>query len=100
MIIGLLAAALTLPQALDNMRELETLMGDCGAGMRYSCKEMMKDEYEEKLNEITIFVPRFEPASDAERDELNEAIRNLHNASEDADRFLQPEKYREGRKFR
>jgi len=98
MIALVLATALTLPQALDNARELETMMTDCGLGVKFRCNEMLNDEYEDRLNDLVIFQRSFEPASDEERDEFNEAVRNLHNASEDADRFMQPEKYNESRK--
>ena len=73
-------------------------MTDCGRGVKFRCNEMLNDEYEDRLNDLVIFQRSFEPASDEERDEFNEAVRNLHNASEDADRFMQPEKYNESRK--
>ena len=91
MIALVLATALTLPQALDNARELETMMTDCGLGVKFRCNEMLNDEYEDRLNDLVIFQRSFEPSSDEERDEFNEAVRLSNGMGfTDSDIFIPP----------
>lgn len=86
-----LLAALTLGQALDKMRDIETSMTDCALGVTYECERLTTDEYEQDLNDLVIFQNQFQPESDAQLDEWKENLRNLQNAAEDADRELRRE---------
>lgn len=86
-----LLAALTLGQALDKMRDIETSMTDCALGVTYECERLTTDEYEQDLNDLVIFQNQFQPESDAQLDEWKENLRNLQNAAEDADRELRGE---------
>ena len=86
-----LLAALTLGQALDKMRDIETSMTDCSLGVAYECERLTTDEYEQDLNDLVIFQNQFQPADDAQLDEWGEALRNLKNAAEDADREIRGE---------
>ena len=86
-----LLAALTLGQALDKMRDIETSMTDCALGVTYECERLTTDEYEQDLNDLVIFQNQFQPESDAQLDEWKENLRNLQNAAEDADRELRKE---------
>lgn len=88
----LLLATMTLSEALGKASEIEQAMTDCSLGVAHYCEQLTTDAYEQDLNDLVIFQGQFKPESDAELDEWNEAIRNLHNASEDADRVLRPEK--------
>lgn len=86
-----LLAALTLGQALDKMRDIETSMTDCALGVTYECERLTTDEYEQDLNDLVIFQNQFQPENDAQLDEWKENLRNLQNAAEDADRELRGE---------
>ena len=86
-----LLAALTLGQALDKMRDIEASMTDCSLGVAHECERLTTDEYEQDLNDLVIFQGQFHPADDAQLDEWEEALRNLKNAAEDADRELRRE---------
>ena len=83
-----LLAALTLGEALGKMNEIEQAMIDCSLGVGHYCEQLTTDQYEADLNDLVIFQGQFRPQSDAEYDEWNEGLRNLKNASEDADRVL------------
>lgn len=83
--LTLLAAALTFGEAMSKMNEIEQAMTDCSLGVDYYCQQLTTDEYEADLNDLVIFQRNFEPKDDAEKDEFNEALRNLNNAAHDAD---------------
>lgn len=83
--LTLLAAALTFGEAMGKMNEIEQAMTDCSLGVDYYCQQLTTDEYEADLNDLVIFQRDFEPKNDAEKDEFNEALRNLNNAAHDAD---------------
>lgn len=85
-----LLSALTLAQALNEMNEIEQAMTDCALGVDHYCQQLTTDQYESSLNELVIFQQHFRPQNDAEYDEWNEALRNLQNAADDADRILRP----------
>ena len=78
-------AALTLAEALGKMQQIEDTMTDCALGVKHECKQLTTDVYEQDLNDLVIFQRSFRPETDAERDEWEENLRNLHNAAEDAD---------------
>ena len=80
-----LLAALSLGEALGKMTEIENAMTDCALGVEHYCEQLTTDEYEPDLNDLVIFQGQFQPQSDAELDEWNEALRNLQNAAKDAD---------------
>lgn len=80
-----LFAALTLGQALDKMQQIEDTMTDCSLGVKYECRQLTTDIYEQDLNDLATFQQNFRPETDAERDEWEENLRNLRNAAEDAD---------------
>lgn len=81
-------AALTLAQALDKMQQIEDTMTDCSLGVKYECKQLTTDVYEQDLNDLATFQQSFRPETDAERDEWEENLRNLQNAADDADREI------------
>lgn len=83
-----LLAALSLGEALGKMGEIEQAMTDCSLGVDYYCQQLTTDEYEQDLNDLVIFQGQFQPQDDAELDEYNEALRNLQNASKDADKVI------------
>ena len=83
-----LFAALTLGQALGKMQQIEDTMVDCSLGVKYECQQLTTDVYEQDLNDLVIFQRSFRPETDAERDEWEENLRNLHNAAEDADAVI------------
>jgi hypothetical protein len=85
MLAILFATALTYSEALDKMRNIEETMTDCSLGVKHECQQLTTDIYEQDLNDLTIFQQGFRPESDAQLDEWQENLRNLQNASEDAD---------------
>ena len=80
-----LLAAMSLGEALGKANEIENAMTDCALGVEHYCRQLTTDEYERDLNDLVIFQGQFEPQSDAELDEWNEAMRNLRNAAKEAD---------------
>ena len=78
-------AALTMAEALGKMQQIEDTMTDCALGVKHECQQLTTDIYEQDLNDLVIFQRSFRPETDAERDEWEENLRNLHNAAEDAD---------------
>lgn len=90
--LTLIAAALTFGEAMGKMSEIEQAMTDCSLGVDYYCQQLTTDEYEADLNDLVIFQRDFEPKDDAERDEFNEALRNLNNAAHDADKKIRGHK--------
>ena len=83
-----LLAAMSLGEALGKANEIENAMTDCALGVEHYCQQLTTDEYERDLNDLVIFQGQFEPQSDAELDEWNEALRNLRNAAKDADKRI------------
>ena len=87
-----LLAAISLGEALGKMTEIENAMTDCALGVEHYCQQLTTDEYERDLNDLVIFQSQFEPQNDAELDEWNEALRNLQNATKDADAQIKSRK--------
>ena len=87
-----LLAAISLGEALGKMTEIENAMTDCALGVEHYCQQLTTDEYERDLNDLVIFQGQFQPQSDAELDEWNEALRNLQNAAKDADAQIKSRK--------
>ena len=87
-----LLTALSLGEALGKMTEIENAMTDCALGVEHYCEQLTTDEYERDLNDLVIFQSQFQPQSDAELDEWNEALRNLQNAAKDADAQIKSRK--------
>ena len=87
-----LLAAISLGEALGKVNEIENAMTDCTLGVEHYCQQLTTDEYERDLNDLVIFQGQFEPQSDAELDEWNEALRNLQNATKDADAQIKSRK--------
>ena len=87
-----LLAAISLGEALGKAREIENAMTDCALGVEHYCQQLTTDEYERDLNDLVIFQGQFQPQSDAELDEWNEALRNLQNAAKDADAQIKSRK--------
>ena len=87
-----LLAAMSLGEALGKMTEIENAMTDCALGVEHYCEQLTTDEYERDLNDLVIFQGQFQPQSDAELDEWNEALRNLQNAAKDADAQIKSRK--------
>lgn len=83
-----LLAALTLGEAIGKMNTIEQAMTDCSLGVTHYCEQLTTDAYEQDLNDLVIFQNQFKPESDSEKDEWEENLRNLQNASEDADEVL------------
>lgn len=83
--LTLIAAALTFSGAIEKMNDIEQAMTDCSLGVDHYCHLLTTDEFEEDLNDLVIFQQQFQPQSDEEQDEWNEALRNLNNAAADAD---------------
>ena len=87
-----LLAAISLGEALSKVSEIENAMTDCALGVEHYCEQLTTDEYERDLNDLVIFQGQFQPQSDAELDEWNEALRNLRNAAKDADAQIKSRK--------
>ena len=87
-----LLAAMSLGEALGKVTEIENAMTDCALGVEHYCQRLTTDEYERDLNDLVIFQGQFQPQSDAELDEWNEALRNLQNAAKDADAQIKSRK--------
>ena len=87
-----LLAAMSLGEALGKVTEIENAMTDCALGVEHYCQRLTTDEYERDLNDLVIFQGQFQPQSDAELDEWNEALRNLQNATKDADAQIKSRK--------